>query len=134
MTNDTIGIDISKDSLDAFRMRDGASRTFSNDQAGHKTLIAWLGRTDERIVYEPTGPYHRAMEARLDEAGYAIVKVNPKQARRFAEASGKVAKTDRLDAAMLARMGSLLGIEARPVASPLSRPNSRSYSLPGTRW
>lgn len=118
MINDTIGIDISKDSLDAFRMRDNARRTFSNDRAGHKALIAWLGHTGERIVYEPTGPYHRNLEARLAEAGHALVKVNPRQARRFAEATGKLAKTDRLDAAMLARMGSLLEIEARPVACP----------------
>jgi len=118
MTNHTIGIDISKNNLDAFRMRDGESRTFSNDRTGHKALIAWIGRTDERIVYEPTGPYHRDLEARLAQAGFPLVKVNPRQARRFAEATGKFAKTDRLDAAMLARMASLLGIEARPVASP----------------
>jgi len=118
MTNHTIGIDISKNNLDAFRMRDGESRTFSNDRTGHKALIAWIGRTDERIVYEPTGPYHRDLEAKLAQAGFPLVKVNPRQARRFAEATGKFAKTDRLDAAMLARMASLLGIEARPVASP----------------
>lgn len=118
MTNDTIGIDVSKERLDAFRMRDGKSREFSNDRTGHKALIVWIGQSAERIVYEPTGPYHRALEARLAEAGYALVKVNPRQARRFAEATGKLAKTDRLDAAMLARMGSLLQLEARPMASP----------------
>ena len=119
MTNTTIGVDISKDRLDTFRISDGQSRSFSNDKVGHKAFMRWLGQTGERIIYEPTGPYHRNLEARLDEAGYALVKVNPRQARRFAEATGKLAKTDRLDAAMLARMGSLLEIEARPVASPL---------------
>ncbi len=49
----------------------------------------------------------------------ALVKVNPRQARRFAEATGKLAKTDRLDAAMLARMGALLELEARPARSPI---------------
>ena len=72
-----------------------------------------------KIVYEPTGPYHRAFEHRLAEAGFALVKVNPRQARRFAEATGKLAKTDRMDAAMLARMGTMLELEARPVRSQI---------------
>lgn len=120
MTNDTIGVDISKDHLDAHRMSDGASRRFDNDKTGHSAFTSWLGgRPGARIVYEPTGPYHRAFERRLAEARFALVKVNPRQARRFAEATGKLAKTDRLDAAMLARMGALLDLEARPVRSPI---------------
>lgn len=85
--------------------------------------MGWLGQAetihDMRVVYEPTGPYHRAFERRLDVAGAALVKVNPRQARRFAEATGKLAKTDRMDAAMLARMGALLELEARPVRSAI---------------
>lgn len=119
MTNDTIGVDISKDHLDAHRMSDGASRRFANDKAGHTAFVTWLDDAGPRIVYEPTGPYHRAFERRLAEAGLALVKVNPRQARRFAEATGRLAKTDRLDAAMLARMGALLGLEARPVRSSI---------------
>ena len=71
----------------------------------------------ERVVFEPTGPYHRAFESALGAAGVPFAKVNPRQARRFAEATGKLAKTDRLDAAMLARMGALLELEARPARS-----------------
>jgi len=119
MTNDTIGVDISKDRLDAHRMSDGASRGFTNDNAGHKAFMIWLGGPGARIVYEPTGPYHRALERRLADAGCALVKVNPRQARRFAEATGRLAKTDRLDAAMLARMGALLDLEARPARSAI---------------
>lgn len=119
MTNDTIGVDISKDHLDAHRMSDGASRRFANDRNGHRAFLEWLGaETDTRIVYEPTGPYHRAFERRLAQAALALVKDNPRQARRFAEATGKLAKTERLDAAMLARMGAVLDLEARPVRSP----------------
>lgn len=118
MTNDTIGVDISKDHLDAHRSSDGASRRFGNDTKGHAAFIDWLGQPGCRIVYEPTGPYHRAFERRLAQAGLALVKVNPRQARRFAEATGRLAKTDRLDAAMLARMGAVLDLEARPVRSP----------------
>ena len=119
MTNDTIGVDISKDHLDVHRMSDGASRRFTNDAAGHRAFLDWLDRSDARIVYEPTGPYHRTFERRLSAEGLALVKVNPRQARRFAEATGKLAKTDQLDAAMLTRMGALLELEARPVRSPI---------------
>jgi transposase len=120
MTNDTIGVDISKDHLDAHRMSDGASRRFANDEHGHRALLKWLGgKTGTRIVYEPTGAYHRAFERRLAEADLALVKVNPRQARRFAEATGRLAKTDPMDAAMLARMGALLDLQARPPRSPI---------------
>lgn len=119
MTNDSIGVDVSKDHLDAYRMSDGAGRRFTNDAAGHTALLDWLGLPDARIVYEPTSPYHRSFERRLADDGFALVKVNPRQARRFAEATGKLAKTDRLDAAMLARMGALLELEARPARSPI---------------
>jgi len=119
MTHDTIGVDISKDHLDAYRMSDGASRRFTNDRAGHTALLSWLGASHPRVIYEPTGPYHRTFERRLADAGFALVKVNPRQARRFAEATGKLAKTDRLDAAMLARMGALLELEARPACSSI---------------
>lgn len=106
MTNPTIGIDISKDKLDAHRLPDGAEMVFANTPVGHRALIEWVGGGPvERIVYEATGPYHRTFERALDAAGLPLAKVNPKRARRFAEAIGRLAKTDRTDAAMLARMG-----------------------------
>jgi transposase len=119
MTQATIGVDISKEMLDVHRMSDGASCRFANDKTGHRALIAWIGPKAKRVVFEPTGPYHRAFECALAKAGLPLVKVNPRQARRFAEATGKLAKTDRLDAALLARMGALLELEARPVCSPV---------------
>lgn len=119
MINDTIGVDISKDHLDAHRMSDGASRRFTNNAIGHKAFMNWLGGPGARVIYEPTGPYHQAFERSLAAEGLALVKVNPRQARRFAEATGRLAKTDRMDAAMLARMGALLNLEARPVRSPI---------------
>ena len=120
MISSTIGVDVSKDTLDVHRMADGASRQFSNNKAGFKALVAFLGDPTDaqtRVVFEPTGPYHRAFERALAKAGVALVKVNPRQARRFAEATGKLAKTDRLDAVLLARMGALLDLEARPARS-----------------
>ena len=120
MTNDTIGVDISKDHLDAHRLLDDANRRFANDKAGHKAFLRWRAeRPTDRVVFEPTGPYHRAFERALAAAGVPFVKVNPRQARRFAEATGKLAKTDRLDAAMLARMGAMLELQARPPRSEI---------------
>ena len=85
---DIIGIDISKDRLDAFRLSNRQHSGFGNDKAGFKALLKWIGEAEgSRIVYEPTGPYHRGMEEALAKAGHALVKVNPRQARRFAEAA-----------------------------------------------
>jgi len=117
MLKTTIGVDISKDSLDAFRLVDRSRRQFRNDRDGHAAFIAWCGPDVERVVIEPTGPYHRAFEAALAQAGVPVAKVNPRQARRFAEATGTLAKTDQLDAALLARMGAVLEIAAKPVNS-----------------
>ena len=118
MKHDTIGVDVSKDHLDAHRLADAATRRFANDKGSHKALIKWLAETPlNRVVFEPTRPDHRAVERALGASGVPFVKVNPRQARRFAEATGKLAKTDRLDAAILARMGSLLELEARPARS-----------------
>jgi transposase len=118
MTNSTIGIDVSKDHLDAHRLPDGAAKQFSNDAAGHKTLIRWIKVIPtDRIVFEATGLYSRAMELALTSAGLPAIKVNPRQARRFAEAIGTLPKTDAVDAAMLARMGKALELSPRPTQS-----------------
>lgn len=105
MTDHTIGVDISKSHLDAFRLEDGAAQRFENSAAGFRALVKWLGKAPvARIVFEPTGAYHKAFEATLGET-LPMVKVNPLQARRFAEAHGTRAKTDAVDAQILARMG-----------------------------
>lgn len=117
MTDITIGIDVSKDFLDVHRLPDEQHRRFANTAAGLKALRKWLDKEPpERIVYEPTGAYHRCLERTLAPLGFPLVKVNPRQARRFAEATGKLAKTDRADAALLARMGAVLDLEPRPMA------------------
>jgi len=112
--DDTIGVDISKPTLDAFRLRTREHRQFPNDRAGCAALIRWIGASAVRVVFEPTGPYHRLFEASLVAAGIEAVKVNPRSSRRFAEATGELAKTDRIDAAILARMGAVLDLEGRP--------------------
>jgi transposase len=112
--DDTIGVDISKPTLDAFRLCTREHRQFPNDRAGCAALIRWIGASAVRVVFEPTGPYHRLFEASLVAAGIEAVKVNPRSSRCFAEATGELAKTDRIDAAILARMGAVLDLEGRP--------------------
>lgn len=120
LTAQTAGVDISKSSLDVCLYPGGQAARFTNDAKGHRALIHWLaGRPIVRVVYEATGAYHRAFERRLAMAGLGMAKVNPRQVRRFAEATGRLAKTDRCDAAMLARFGALLEPAARPVVSQI---------------
>lgn len=76
MALSTIGIDISKAHLDAYRLSDGARRRFPNDRTGLRALRKWLEeQPPERIVYEPTGPYHRLLEHTLLRAGLPLIKV-----------------------------------------------------------
>jgi len=115
----TVGIDIAKDRLDVCLCPDGAARHFTNDAKGHRALIVWLATHPiQRVVFEATGAYHRALEHCLAAAGLPLAKINPRHARRFAEALGQLAKTDRLDAALLARFGALLEPPTRPVLTP----------------
>jgi transposase len=114
----SVGVDISKDALDVAVHPAGESFRIANTPEGHGALIQRLKGFDiARIVFEATGAYHRLFQQALVEAGLPWVKVNPRQARRFAEATGKLAKTDRCDALMLARMGRALDLEPRAPAS-----------------
>jgi len=109
MTKITIGIDISKAKLDVACFPGSEIRQFSNDGKGHKALLKWLRRFDLTLmVFEPTGPISSPVGALGADCGLPYAKINPRQARCFAEATGKFAKTDRVDAIMLARLGALL--------------------------
>lgn len=112
------GVDISKDWLDVAMHPSHETAKFPNDEKGLKTLTRWLAdRRPARVAFEATGAYHRLFERTLAQAGLPVVKVNPKRARRFAEAAGNMAKTDRCDALMLARMGAVLDLAPRPIVS-----------------
>ena len=114
----SVGVDISKDTLDVHLHPAGTARRFANTRRGRSGLIAWLAEfMIARIVFEPTGPYHHGFERQLAEAGQPLAKINPRQARRFAEAVGRHAKTDAVDAAMLARLAALLEPPVRPAVS-----------------
>ena len=122
---DTIGIDISKDTLDAYWLSSREHRQFCNDKAGAKALAFWARKTEvSHVIFEATGIYHRCIETGLAQHGISFARVNPRQARRFCEgerfgaigsrliANGRLAKTDRVDAALLAKMGALLELRA----------------------
>jgi transposase len=114
----SVGVDIAKDTLEVHLHPAGKVGRFANDARGCAALIAWLkGFPIARIAFEPTGAYHHAFERCLAAAHLPLVKVNPRQARRFAEAIGRQAKTDAGDAAMLARFAALLEPPVRPVLS-----------------
>lgn len=106
MSENTIGIDVSKDHLDAHALPAGTALRVPNTARGIAQLLRWIGAEPvARIVYEPTNRYHRALEARLAAVGLPLAPVNPLKARRFAQALGLQAKTDKIDARMLAEMG-----------------------------
>ena len=107
---DTIGIDISKDTLDAHRLINNEAQQFANSPAGLRALRRWIGaQMPDLEVYEATGAYHAAIE-RCCAGVLPLVKVNPLQARRFAQARGTRAKTDAVDARILAMMGAALDL------------------------
>lgn len=111
MAKDTIGIDISKADLDAYWHSREEARSLPNSAEGFAALCDWVAQNDNVvIVFEATGAYHRGLERHLGLVGQQFIKVNPKQARRFAQAIGRLAKTDSVDARMLARMGVVLDL------------------------
>jgi transposase len=112
-----VGIDVSKMYLDVYLHPLGERLRVTNDAEGHRRLVAFLARHVVALVLmEPTSRYHRALHRRLHEAGLPVALANPLRARLFAEACGQHAKTDAIDAAMLARMAERLGLD--PVAPP----------------
>lgn len=112
MTQHTVGVDVSKDWLDAHRLADRTDRRFANRKTGWRALIKWS--QGALIAFEPSGPYHRELEQALATAGLPAVKINPLQARRFAQAIGTRAKTDTVDARILARMAAVLELSPTP--------------------
>ncbi len=112
MTSDVavtyVGIDVSKARLDIAVEPSGEQWSVANDQAGIGCLIGRLkGQAMGRIVVEATGGQERLVVAELYQAGLPVALVNPKRVRHFARALGRLAKTDRIDAAVLASFGRL---------------------------
>lgn len=101
-----VGIDVAKATLDVATDPPSSVRTFPNEPAGIASLVGDLCPGGvEIVVVEATGGYERTLVASLRDAGIAVAVVNPKRTRAFAESEGTLAKTDRIDAEVLARYG-----------------------------
>lgn len=112
-----IGLDVSKAVIDAVVRPTGEVVQFANDGRGHAALVAWAGPLDPAtLVLEPTGGYERAVAVALATAGLPVAVVNARQIRDFARSTGQLAKTDRLDAAVLALFAERVQPAVRPLA------------------
>ena len=119
-----VGIDVSKASLDVALSPSAERWSVANDGAGVGALVPRLhALRPALVVLEATGGYERAAVAALASAGLPVIVANPRQIRAFARAVGQLAKTDQLDAAMLARFGA----QVRPALRPL--PDAQAQAL-----
>lgn len=112
-----IGIDVAKAELVVSMLPSGERLTVANDERGVQTLVSHLrAKTPTLIVLEATGGYELLAVGALASAGQPVIVVNPRQVRDFARATGQLAKTDRIDADILARFADVVRPAGRPVA------------------
>lgn len=123
-----LGVDIAKDWIDVFDPASGRARRIDTTSRALKAFAA--GAQGAFIVCEASGGCHRPLLAALDARGVLYARVNPRHAREFARATGQLAKTDRIDARMLAEMGRAL--ELKPTA-PVTPERQRLADLVARR-
>jgi transposase len=118
-----VGIDVAKRQLDVVERPSGEHWATGNDAAGVATLVERLRATGPigLIVLEATGGYEIPVVAALTAAGLPVVVVNPRQVRDFARAIGKLAKTDAIDAAVLAQFAEAVRPEVRALPDELTQ-------------
>jgi transposase len=125
-----LGIDVGKAHLDVAERPSGRTWRVTNDETGITALVArWRAQPPTLIVLEATGGLEVAVVAALGGAGLPVVVVNPRQVRHFAQAIGQLAKTDRLDAALLARFAD----QVRPPPRPLPDVQAQALTALVTR-
>lgn len=116
-----VGIDVAKEVLDV-AVLEGPSWQVRNDDDGFASLILKLRELPERtVILEATGGLEMPVAAALAAAKIPVVVVNPRQVRDFARSAGLLAKTDRLDAQVIARFGEALKPEPRPLPDAQAR-------------
>lgn len=117
-----VGVDVSQAYLDVATQPRGERRTFANQAEGFDALIAHLRPlAPVRVVLEATGGYEVPAASALAAAGLPVVVVNPRQVRNYARATGRLAKTDAIDAEVLADFGQAIPLEIRPLPDPAAR-------------
>lgn len=111
-----VGIDVSKNTLDAGVIPNEDVKRFTNDDDGCRELSSWLCTcSPELIILESTGGLEMKAAGVLSSAGLPVVIVNPRQVRNFARALGKMAKTDAIDALVIARFAQAVQPKIRPL-------------------
>jgi transposase len=124
------GVDVSMARLDVALRPTGDRFDEANDQAGIDSLLDRLrAARPALVVLEATGGLERPLAAALAAAGIPVAVINPRQARDFARATGRLAKTDRIDAEVLARFGEALRPQPRP-RSPATKLANSPLSWP----
>jgi transposase len=111
-----VGIDVAKDHLDIGQTPAQPVWSVAYDEAGLATLVKHLQTLAPRlVVMEATGGLETRVASELSAAGVVVAVINPRQARDFAKATGQLAKTDRVDAAVLAAFAQAIRPQARPL-------------------
>lgn len=118
ISHDYLGVDVSKNWIDLHVLSTGAQRRIPTSPDALQAFAREAAAQGALTVFEASGGYERPLMAALDAAGAMRARVNPRQARDFARATGRLAKTDRVDAANLARMGKALGLAPDRPADP----------------
>lgn len=114
MTKPVIGIDVGKAKLDVSLSDEKKVRVWANDEAGRAELSDWVMiQAVELVVVEASGGYEAALLSELVGRGQAVALVNPTRVRAFARAEGILAKTDKIDAQVIARFGATMKPQAR---------------------
>src|SRR5713226_433573 len=117
-----VGVDVSKDRLDVAFRPSGEKLTVPNDRRGVTRLVRTISRLKrECVVLEPSGGYERKLLEQLSEDGSPVAMVNARNVREFARASGRLAKTDAIDAAVLAHFAEVMKPELRRLPDPEPR-------------
>lgn len=109
---DVLGIDVCGAHLDVFAHPARQARHLPNTEDGVAQLIAWAVETGAFVVLEATAPWDQLLIRALEAAGVSFHRANPKRARDFARAAGLLAKTDAVDARMLALYGARMPLRA----------------------
>jgi transposase len=117
-----VGIDVSKTGLDVHVLPMGAAWSVANDDVGHRALAARLVELNPTlVVLEATGGYQNQAVAELAAHKLSVAVVNPRQVRDFAKATGRLAKTDAIDASVLASFAQAIRPEPRPLLDEQSQ-------------
>jgi len=113
-----VGIDVSKNELDIFVLPSNVSFSHKNSYQGIQAIKRKLTKFERpKVVLEATGGYEKKLTNMLNDAGFEICIVNPRQIRDFAKALGKLAKTDKIDAQVIALFAQKIQPEARKIKS-----------------